>query len=182
MNRGKDGDAIVYDNIPTFFFGGMKEMTRTKAMPAELQAEKKIPDTEIDERELPDNEIVEKEIPQIGNPENTIRIGNELIEIKPMKLKYQRNRTGVFYHVLDLYPLPDILAMGPKSFGDGRDGDKALLDWLVAATDREELVRANYNEMDTDTIYKILTIFKRVNKIEELEKKLKNAEAPREKA
>ena len=71
--------------------------------------------------------------------------------------------------------------MGPQSFGDGRDGDKALLDWLVAATDREELVRKNYNEMDSGTIYKILAIFKRVNKIEELEKKLKNAEAPREK-
>lgn len=155
-------------------------MPRTKAMPAAKQPQKEIPEAGIKEREIPDTEPVAKEMPQIGNPENTVKIGEELIEIKPMKLKYQRNRTGVFYHVLDLYPLPDILAMGAQSFGDGRDGDKALLDWLVAATDREELVRENYNEMDTETIYKILTIFKRVNKVDELEKKLKNVEAPRE--
>lgn len=157
-------------------------MARTKAMPAEGQAKKDLPNTDLEMKEIPGAEMPAKEMPQIGTPENTVKIGDELIEIKPMKLKYQRNRTGVFYHVLDLYPLPDILAMGPNQFGDGRDGDKALLDWLVAATDREELVRENYNEMDSETIYRILAIFKRVNKIEELEKKLKNAEAPREKA
>lgn len=157
-------------------------MAKTKSMPAEGQAKKELPNTDVETKEIPVAGMQEKAMPQIGNPENTIKIGDELIEIKPMKLKYQRNRTGVFYHVLDLYPLPDILAMGPNQFGDGRDGDKALLDWLVAATDREELVRENYNEMDSETIYRILAIFKRVNKIEELEKKLKNAEAPREKA
>ena len=157
-------------------------MPRTKAMPAAEQAVKELPDVGTENKELPDMGTEMKELPQIGVPENTVRIGGELIEIKPMKLKYQRNRTGVFYHVLELYPLPDILAMGPKSFGDGRDGDKALLDWLVAATDREDLVREHYNEMDTETIYKILTIFKRINKIDELEAKLKNAAAPGEKA
>ena len=157
-------------------------MAKTKELPVAEQANKDMPDQEIENKELPESGVSIREMPQIGSPENTVKIGNELIEIKPMKLKYQRNRTGVFYHVLELYPLPDILAMGPKSFGDGRDGDKALLDWLVAATDREELVRKNYNEMDTETIYKILTIFKRVNKVDEMEAKLKNAEAPREKA
>ena len=156
-------------------------MAKTKELPVAEQANKDMPDQEIENKELPESGVSIREMPQIGSPENTVKIGNELIEIKPMKLKYQRNRTGVFYHVLELYPLPDILAMGPKSFGDGRDGDKALLDWLVAATDREELVRKNYNEMDTETIYKILTIFKRVNKVDEMEAKLKNAEAPREK-
>jgi len=155
-------------------------MPRTKAVPSAKQAVKEVPEVDIQEKKLPEAGTTTKEMPQIGSPENTIRIGDELVEIKPMKLKYQRNRTGVFYHVLELYPLPDILAMGEKSFGDGRDGDKALLDWLVAATDREELVRENYNEMDTDTIYRILEIFKRVNKIKEREEKLKNAETPRE--
>ena len=155
-------------------------MPRTKAVPSTKQAVKEVPEVDIQEKKLPEAGTTTKEMPQIGSPENTIRIGDELVEIKPMKLKYQRNRTGVFYHVLELYPLPDILAMGEKSFGDGRDGDKALLDWLVAATDREELVRENYNEMDTDTIYRILEIFKRVNKIKEREEKLKNAETPRE--
>ena len=66
-------------------------------------------------------------------------------------------------------------------FGDGRDGDKALLDWLVAATDREDLMREHYNEIDTDTVYRILEIFRRVNKIDDREAKLKNAMAPRAK-
>ena len=157
-------------------------MANEKAMPVAEQAIKEVPNTDTEIKELPEAGSPVKEMPQIGIPENTVKIGGELIEIKPMKLKYQRNRTGVFYHVLELYPLPDILAMGEQSFGDGRDGDKALLDWLVAATDREELVRENYNDMDTDTIYRILEIFKRVNKIKEREEKLKNAEAPREKA
>lgn len=156
-------------------------MPKTKAMPVAEQPQKEMPATDIKEREMPKKEIQVKEMPQIGNPENTVKIGDELIEIKPMKLKYQRNRTGVFYHVLELYPLPDILAMGPKSFGDGRDGDKALLDWLIAATDREDLIWQYYNDLDTETIYKILTIFKRVNKIDEMEAKLKNVETPREK-
>lgn len=156
-------------------------MPREKAMPAAEQAKKELPEAGVTEKEIPDTGVQAKEMPQVGTPENTVMIGDQLIEIKPMKLKYQRNRTGVFYHVLELYPLPDILAMGPKSFGDGRDGDKALLDWLVAATDREELVREYYNEIDSDTVYRILSIFKRVNKIDELEKKLKNAETPGEK-
>lgn len=157
-------------------------MPRTKAIPAAEQIEKPTPLEGTTEKEMPDNKVAVKEMPPIGVPENTIKIGDELIEIKPMKLKYQRNHTGVFYHILETYPLPDILAMSAQSFGDGRDGDKALLDWLVAATDHEELVREHYNEMDTDTIYKILAIFKRVNKIEEREAKLKNAETPAKKA
>ena len=157
-------------------------MPRTKAMPVKEQKIKELPNPDSEIKELPEADMPTREMPKIGNPENTVMIGDELIEIKPMKLKYQRNRTGVFYHVLDLYPLPDILAMGPQSFGDGRDGDKALLDWLVAATDREDLVRENYNDIDTETVYRILEIFRRVNKIKEREEKLKNAETPREKA
>ena len=111
-------------------------------------------------------------------------IGGKLIEIKPMKLKYQRNRTAVFYHALELYPLPDILAMTvdpvtkKSPFGDGRDGDKALLDWLVAATDDEDLIRENYDDIDSDTIYRILAIFRRVNRIDEMDEKLKNVKTP----
>ena len=108
------------------------------------------------------------------------QIGGKQIEIKPMKLIYQRNRTAVFYHVLDSYPLPDILAMD-NPFQDGRDGDKALFDWLVAATDDEELITEHYNEIDSGTIYKILEIFRRVNKIDEMEERAKNVEAPRAK-
>lgn len=157
---------------------------RKKEIPATDVVEAAVPETEQSEKPMPNNEVKERELPQVGKPENTVIIGGELIEIKPMKLKYQRNRTAVFYHALELYPLPDLLAMDPGKqdmFGDGRDGDKALLDWLVAATDREDLMREHYNEIDTDTVYRILEIFRRVNKIDDREAKLKNAMAPRAK-
>ena len=158
---------------------------RKKEIPATEVVAEEIPAAGQPEKKMPTEVEMKKELPAIGNPENTVLIGGELIEIKPMKLIYQRNRTAVFYHALELYPLPDLLAMEPTAgndmFGDGRDGDKALLDWLVAATDREEFMREHYNEIDTDTVYRILEIFRRVNKIDEKEAKLKNAMAPRAK-
>jgi len=53
------------------------------------------------------------------------------------------------------------------------------MDWLIAATDDEKLIVENYDEMDTGVIEKILSIFRRVNKIDEKEAKLKNAEKER---
>ena len=163
-------------------------MARAKAMPAGKQEVKEMPDNTQEIKEIPENgqetkpvpeaEIKTKELPQVGTPENTVIIGGRLIEIKPTKLKYQRNRTAVFYHILELYPLSDILAMGANSFGDGLDGDKKLYDWLVAVTDDEELIRENYDEIDSDIIYRMLEIFRRVNKISEMEEKLKKAKTP----
>lgn len=155
-------------------------MARAKAMPVAGQEIKKTPDAAPEEKPVPNAGMETKELPKVGNPENTVIIGGKLIEIKPTKLKYQRNRTAVFYHILELYPLSDILAMGPKSFGDGLDGDKKLYDWLVAVTDDEDLIREHYDEIDSDTIYRMLEIFRRVNKISEMEEKLKNAKTPGE--
>lgn len=155
-------------------------MARAKAMPVAGQEIKKTPDAAPEEKPVPNAGMETKELPKVGNPENTVIIGGKLIEIKPTKLKYQRNRTAVFYHILELYPLSDILAMGPKSFGDGLDGDKKLYDWLVAVTDDEELIREHYDDIDSDTIYRMLEIFRRVNKISEMEEKLKNARTPGE--
>ena len=155
-------------------------MARAKAMPVAGQEIKKTPDAAPEEKPVPNTGMETKELPKVGNPENTVIIGGKLIEIKPTKLKYQRNRTAVFYHILELYPLSDILAMGPKSFGDGLDGDKKLYDWLVAVTDDEDLIREHYDEIDSDTIYRMLEIFRRVNKISEMEEKLKNAKTPGE--
>ena len=155
---------------------------RKKAIPDGEVNIKDVPVADQTEKELPGAGTHIKEMPQVGNPENTVIIGGELIEIKPTKLIYQRNRTAVFYHALELYPLPDLLAMENNKkqdmFGDGRDGDKALLDWLVAVTDREDLVREHYNEIDTDMVYRLLEIFRRVNKIDEREAKLKNVLTP----
>lgn len=151
-----------------------------KDMPEKDQAAKEIPDEAKEAKPVPEAGVKVKEMPQVGVPENTVIIGGNLIEIKPTKLKYQRNRTAVFYHILELYPISDILAMGPQSFGDGLDGDKKLYDWLVAVTDNEDLIRDHYDEIDSDTIYRMLEIFRRVNKITEMEEKLKNAKTPGE--
>lgn len=153
--------------------------TKTKPVPKADQVEKEVPESDVIQRKIPDSEMRNVEIPKIGNPENTVTIGGQLIEIKPMKLKYVRNRTAAFRHILEMYPLSDILAMD-NGFGDGRDGDKALMDWLIAVTDNEQLILENYNDIDTETIYKLLAIHRRVEKIDELESKLKNATTPRE--
>ena len=123
---------------------------------------------------LPASEQMDKGLPQIGSPENSVRIGDQLIEIKPTKLKYQRNRTAAFYRMLELYPLADILAMEAGAFGDDRDGDKALMDWLIAVTDDEQLILDHYNELDTGVIEQLLQIFRRVNRMDEKEQKQKN--------
>ena len=123
---------------------------------------------------LPAPEQTDKGPPQIGSPENSVRIGDQLIEIKPTKLKYQRNRTAAFYRMLELYPLADILAMEAGAFGDDRDGDKALMDWLIAVTDDEQLILDHYNELDTGVIEQLLQIFRRVNRMDEKEQKQKN--------
>ena len=149
-------------------------MAPRKKIPSVEQQEKDLPKVEMQEKAQPVLEKKSKELPNVGSPENTVIIGDKLIEIKPTKQKYQRNRTAAFYRVLDMYPLTDIQAMEPGSFGDERDGDKATMDWLIAVTDDEQLVIDNYDSMDTGTIEKMLSIFKRVNKIDEKETKIKN--------
>jgi len=139
--------------------------------------EKEMPNVAQEEKKIPTKKTKEKVLPKVGNPENTVMIGGTLVEIKPTKLKYHRNNVAAFYKIVDMIPLPDILSMDKNAFGDGRDGDKALMDWLIAVVDDESLIVENYNDMDTSTIEKILAIFKRVNKIDEKEEKQKNAES-----
>lgn len=70
----------------------------------------------------------------------------------------------------------DLVAMEAGAFGDERDGDQAVMEWLIAVTDDEALITKYYDELDTGTIEKMLSIFKRVNKIDEKDEKLKNME------
>lgn len=125
-------------------------------------------------KELPSPEQPVRELPQVGSPENTVVIGGKLIEIQPTKLKYQRNRTAAFYKMLELYPLTDILAMESGAFGDERDGDKAVMDWLIAVTDDEALITEHYDSMDTGVVEQLLSIFRRINRIDEKEARQKN--------
>lgn len=154
----------------------------TKEVPAVTTDVKELPEAGNPQKETPEVTTKLKKIPVKGVPENMIMLGGKMIEIKPTKLKYQRDRTAVFYRILELYPLIDILGMDDTSFGDGRDGDKALFDWLIAVTDDPDLITECYDEIDTDTVEKLMSIFRRVNKIDEKEAKLKNALAPGAKA
>lgn len=69
--------------------------------------------------------------------------------------------------------------MDAGAFGDDRDGDKCVLDWLIAVFDDEDFVVEHYDEMDTAFIEQVLAIFKRVNRIDEKEAALKNMVAGR---
>lgn len=150
-----------------------------KRYPDAEQEMKELPDATMESKPLPDPTTNTKSLPPVGNPENTVIIGGQPIEIKPTKVKYQRNRTAAFFRVIRTYPLVDILAMDVGSFGDDRDGDKAIMDWLIAVFDDEQLVLNYYDEMDTALIEKILKIFLRINKIDEKEENLKNLEKER---
>ena len=51
------------------------------------------------QKSLPPAEQPGKGLPQVGSPENSIVIGGRLVEIKPTRLRYQRNRTAAFYKI-----------------------------------------------------------------------------------
>ena len=151
---------------------------KTKPAPSKGREEKQIPEITEEKKAAPAVTTKHKEAPPKGHLENMIMFGDRMIEIKETKVRYQRDRTAAFYRLLELYPLVDILGMEAGSFGDDRDGDKAVFDWLIAVTDDPQLVEENYDKLDTGTIEKLLGIFRRVNKIDEREEKLKNVTAP----
>lgn len=155
---------------------------RSKEKPDSKQSKKETPSPEQQVKDKPALEQAYKELPAVGNPENTVTIGGKLIEIKPTKLKYQRNRTALFYKVLMIYPLVDVLGFEAGAFGDDRDGDKCLMDFLIAATDDEKLIVDNYDDIDNETVEKIVTIFRRVNRIDEKEANQKKLTATKETA
>lgn len=111
--------------------------------------------------------------PKIGNPQNVVKFGDAEIELKPTKIRYQRDRTAAFYRMLKQMPLVDILALQDGILDPERSSDKMLFDWLIAVTDDPKLVTANYDKLDTETIYDILEIFCRLNHISDDEKKHK---------
>lgn len=154
----------------------------TPGVPATEQTQKELPSAEQTKKDLPSAEMKTKDTPITGHPENMVQFGNVPIEIFPTQLEYFRNKTANFYHLLQLYPVGEILNLTETELGDkdGRDGDKAVFDWLIAVTNNEKLVKENYNLITQDTIDKLVEIFIRVNKIKEKEEKLKNMMAPKE--
>lgn len=151
--------------------------TVEKEMPKRTRSSKSIPEIIEEKKELPEVTDQEKELPSPIKLENAVYLGEEWIEIKPTKLKYQRDRTAAFYRILDVYPLPDILAFDKGVLDENRDGDKCLFDWLIAVFNDSNIVVKYYDNMDSAMIYKLLEIFKRLNGIQEKEDEAKNRAA-----
>ena len=128
---------------------------------------------------VPASDTVSKAIPPVGIVENTVVVANTPIEIKPTKMKYVRNGTANFYKLIENVSLVDIMQLESGAFGEGdsRDGDKAVMDWLIAATDNEEFITKHYDDFDVEQILRIVDIFKRVNKFTK-EDESKNAVTP----
>ena len=129
-------------------------------------------------KEIPMSKELTKVIPPLMKEENCIMMSGKLIEIKPTKLKYFRNKSASIYSILKVVPLSEFLAYDKGVFDKERDSDQILLDFLVAVFDNEQLVRDNYDEMNSEDIEKILEIFGRINHINDKEEAArKNREA-----
>lgn len=144
-----------------------------KSLPKVNDNVKPVPEVTEVTTPLPKPTIKKMATPKIGDPQNVVQFGDVEIELKPTKIKYQRDRTAAFYRMLKQMPLIDILALQDGILDPERSSDKMLFDWLIAVTDDPKLVTANYDKLDTESIYKILEIFCRLNHIPEDEKKQK---------
>lgn len=154
-----------------------EENTEVKALPEATEANKEMPKENTEQKELPEAKQLNKAMPPEVNPENVVTLGGEQIEIKPTKIKYQRNRTAAAYRILDLYPLADVLAMDKGIIDPERDGDAVVFDFLVAVFDDVKIVTKYYDSMTSEDVDRIIKIFKRLNHIDEKEEAAKNRAA-----
>lgn len=136
-------------------------------MPTETETKKKIPKATK----------LTKEIPPEVNPDNCITLNGRTIEIKPTKMKYFRNRMASIYSVLKIVPLNEFLSYEQGTFDEQRNSDQILFDFLVSVFDNASIVTSNYDEMTSEDIERILSIFGRLNHIDEKEEARKNREA-----
>ena len=149
-----------------------------KAVPEVIENTPAVPSNTTETKEIPMPSELTKIIPPLRKEENCVKIAGEMVEIKPTKLKYFRNKSASAYSLLNLIPLTEFLAYDKGIFDQERDSDQILLDFLVAVFDDPELVRKNYDDITADDIEKILQIFGRINHITEKEETArKNREA-----
>lgn len=119
-----------------------------------------------------------EEMPSDLIEENCVIVEGQKIEIKPTKLKYFRNKAASAYGIIKVVPLHELLTYGKGVLDENRDADQLLYDFLVAAFDDPTFVRDHYDNLDTETIERIIKIFGRLNHIDEKEEQArKNKEA-----
>ena len=138
-----------------------------KRIPEHKETEKPVPEYSEETKPMPEVTETEKPLPEPGIPENMVQFGKKKIEIKPTKLKYQRDRTAAFYKLLQQVPLVELLALQDGVLDPQRSSDKMLFDWLIAVTDDPKLVTANYDDIDSETVHRLLEIFCRLNYIKD---------------
>ena len=149
-----------------------------KELPVANEEKIEVPKENKRRKKVPDETPLDKEMPTSEHPENCVTLKGKVIEIKPTKLKYFRNRTASAYKLLKMIPLTEFLAYDKGTFDPERDADQMLFDFLTAVFDDARLVTESYDEMSAEDIEKILEIFGRLNHIDEKDEAArKNREA-----
>lgn len=105
----------------------------------------------------------------MGN-DNTIKIGEEIYAIKPVKMKYIKNNFLFQYACLQENGF-----IKTMKYSDGKD---IIQGFINAVIDNEELSKKAFEDLDTISMKEILDITKKINEIEDPEK---NVETPTDK-
>lgn len=151
---------------------------KLEIVPNETSQKEETPEKSPEVTETPTESPEKTEKPSDVLEENCVMVGGKKIEIKPTKLKYFRNKAASAYGVIKAVPIHELLTYEAGILDAKRDADALLYDFLVAAFDDPVLVRDNYNEIDADTVEKVIKIFGRLNHIDEKQEALrKNKEA-----
>ena len=154
------------------------ETDKIEIIPNNTPKKETTPNESTQKETIPDASPEKEEKPSDYIEEHCVIIGGKKIEIKPTKLKYFRNKAASGYGIIKMVPLHELLTYGKGVLDEKRDADQLLYDFLVAAFDDSTFVRDNYDELDADTIDKIVKIFGKVNHIDEKEEQSrKNKEA-----
>lgn len=133
--------------------------------------------SDLEAIELLASELTAK-APSILDLENTVTIDGIDIEIKPTKLKYARNMFTAYFNYLKKIPISDFVIIPEGTLDKKRSGDQILFDFIVAVLDDPSFVQDHYDNIDLDTIDRIMKIYERVNHIKEREEAArKNPEA-----
>lgn len=119
-----------------------------------------------------------KRPPSILKKENVVIIDGIEFEIKPTKFKYARNMFTAYYNYIKKVPIPNFITLPEGTLDPNKSGDQILFDFLVAVFDDPYFVQDHYDNMDPDTIERIIEIYERINHIKEREEAArKNSEA-----
>lgn len=73
----------------------------TKPAPDAEREQKANPEVTNEKKEPPAVTNKKKEAPPKGHMENMVMFGDRMVEIKPTKMRYQRDRTAAFYRLLE---------------------------------------------------------------------------------